>query len=192
MYAARTNGNARSAADTAGSHIKNTIFRRLRLRIMAPGAPQRAACQEHYSPDSGAVVRGKALKLCHRNIPLIHSICSVLSIIICCHSRSSVTKRAFQPDTRTESDLYASGFSCAARSMAASVISIWRKKPPSAQKPSRSETSAAIPLEPSSAPGKQAQIQRSAGPLQRQICLTVRTDRCCRAAKICAGRRRSI
>ena len=52
---------------------------------------------------------------------------SCIPMTISCQWRSRVTKRAFQPDTRTERVRYSSGFSWARRRISGSATSICRK-----------------------------------------------------------------
>lgn len=104
------NGDASPASDAGCGIRQQNGLRGLCFGIVTPDAGQRTALQEYRRAHTGTVAGGKALDTNNgqgnASLTFHHCIfCSVRSIIISCHSRFSVTKRAFQPDTRTESVL---------------------------------------------------------------------------------------
>ena len=76
----------------------------LGLGVVAPGTTQRTALEEHHGPHPGAVVHTESLDRGygqrHGQIHHVHP--SFCPITISCHSLHRVTKRAFQPETRTD------------------------------------------------------------------------------------------
>ena len=119
-------------------------------------------------------------------------VCADRSMIIFCHSRFSVTKRAFQPDTRTESVLYFWGSFCAASSVCVSTASNWHEKAAQRKEAVHQRAQRGNAVVAAEGFGKDFDVQRRAAGLLCKVGLAVGFDDCRGAAEVGARHRRVV